>query len=364
MTGFPFAGFRGFAIASLLVLGTNASARPIYEFSAVASSAQQSPAIDTDDASMAQLCIELDRGHSAQAIARTLRWPLPKVQARIDALVAAQLLRREDSGAYTPMFVTVTAADAKRFHAIDPALVDTVAAAVERQQSQLQDRFMRALHVDADQARPLSLIALGDVLFDRWQVRNVRKEFLPGFPPARAGKEFYLLASEDESGPRAALGFYSHSEQRYGDTLVVTFGHARTADPFAAGTPQLATQRIESYLAFARGATPASPELRAAGLVRKGRPALAVVSQADYATLPAITDDFRDELLRLLMADRSKIHAAYEASRYAQRVSFQEFALWWYHFVYADVIDRLIKHGTIDVPEAGYATLTVRKSAP
>ena len=44
----------------------------------------------------------------------------------------------------------------------------------------------------------------GLVLFDRWQVRNVRKDFLPGYPPARSGKSFYLLASEDARGPTAS----------------------------------------------------------------------------------------------------------------------------------------------------------------
>jgi hypothetical protein len=343
-----------------LACAVGASARPIHEFSAVAPSAEQSPSIDMDDASNARLCIELDRGRSPQAIARLLHWSPANVQTHIDLLIAAQLLRRDDTGTYTPTFLTADRADAARFRAIDGALVERLAAAIRRRQPQLQERFMHALQIDAQQARTLSLFAFGDVPFDRWQVRNVRKEFLPGYPPARAGKGFYLLASGDESGPLAAFGFYSHAEQRHGDVLVATFGRARSADPFAAGNPRVADARLASYLAFVQGRTPASAQMRRAGLVRAGKPTLVVVSQVDYAALPAIADEFRDELLQLLMADRPKIEAAWKASRYAQRVSFQEFALWWYHFLYADVIDRLIQDGTIDVPDAGYATLIVR----
>jgi hypothetical protein len=335
-------------------------ARPIHEFSAVASSAEQSPSIDMDDASNARLSLELDRGRSPESIARVLHWSLANVHAHTDALMAAQLLRQDDHGTYAPTFLTADRADAARFHAIDEPLVTRLVAAIRRRQPQLQERFMQALHIDAQQARALSLFALGDVPFDRWQVRNVRKEFLPGYPPARAGKSFYLLASEDEAGPVAAFGFYSHAEQRHGDVLVATFGCVRNADPFGAGPARVLDARLAAYLAFVQGRAPASTPLRRAGLVRAGKPTLLVVSQRDYAALPAIADEFRDELLQLLMADRPKIETAWKASRYAHRVSFQEFALWWYHFLYADVIDALIRDGTIAVPDTGYATLVVR----
>jgi hypothetical protein len=98
-------------------------------------------------------------------------------------------------------------------------------------------------------------------------------------------------------------------------------------------------------LAFVRGTSPATTELRELGFVTGGQPAIAVVSQSAYAKLPEITSSFTVELLRLLNADRPKILAAYQASRYSPSVSFQEFALWWDHF--------------LTVPAVGYATMIV-----
>ena len=331
----------------------------VYELSAVAASSEQTPSIDLDDAVDARLAVELDEGRSVTDVGRRLDLQSATLRSRIDALVGAQLLRPERDGTYTATFPTVRRADAAMFRAIDTDLVDEVVRIVEQRQPSLQKEFADALHLDAEQAQSLSLVLLGDVLFDRWQVRNVRKDFLPGYPPARDGKSFYLLASEDARAPTASLGFYSHAEQRQGDVQVVAFGHARTLDPFAGMDAMPISSLLDTYLSLIRGRSLASAELRDLGFVRGGKPAIAVISPDAYASLPGIADRFSVDLLAALNAHRPKILAAYEHSRYAGRVSFQEFALWWYHFSYAAVIDRLVADGSIAVPAAGYAVLIV-----
>jgi len=331
----------------------------IYEFSAVAASSEQTPSIDLDDAVDARLAVELDEGRPIADAGRRLGLQRAELRSRVDAMVGAELLRPARDGIYTPTFPTIRRADAAMFRAIDTDLVDELVRLVEQRQPSLQKEFSETLHLDAQQTRALSLVLLGDVLFDRWQVRNVRKDFLPGYPPARGGKSFYLLASEDARGPTASLGFYSHTEQRYGDVQVVAFGNARTLDPFAGMGAMQISSLLDTYLGLTRGKSLASAELSDLGFVQNGKPAVAVISSDMYASLPGIADRFSVDLLAALNAHRAKIREAYEHSRYAGRVSFQEFALWWYHFFYAAVIDRLAGDGSIITPAAGYAVLIV-----
>lgn len=93
--------------------------------------------------------------------------------------------------------------------------------------------------------------------------------------------------------------------------------------------------------------------------MRAGKPVISVVSQSDYAKLPDITSSFSSDLLNLMNAYRPRIMAAYKASTYARNVSFQEYALWWYHFCDAAVVGHLSDDEVITVPDAGYATMIV-----
>lgn len=199
----------------------------------------------------------------------------------------------------------------------------------------------------------------GDVLFDRWQTGHVRKEFLLGYPPPRDGLQFYLTALEKVPGKIGSLGIYTHAEQRYGEMTLVTYDHTRILDPFTQEKTADVPGILGAYVAFASGTSAAAPDLEHLGFVRAGKPVVPVISQSDYAKLPDITNTFSSNLLSLMNADRPRIMAAYKASTYARNVSFQEYALWWYHFFDAAVVARLIDDGVITVPDVGYATMVV-----
>jgi hypothetical protein len=339
-------------------------ARTAFEFFVVSGSSSDTPSVLTgtselEDSRNIQICDALSKGDTPDRIANRLRLPASEVQMRIDMLVQAELLRRSDADSVKPTFPIVRRADAAWFTRIDLSLIDVTVRSIEARQAELRARFRDLLHLDASQERSLSLVLFGDILFDRWQTRHVRERFLQGYPPPRNGKLFYVAGLERVEGLIASLGIYTHSEPRYGDVTVVSYGHTQILDPFTGQVSDTIPRIIESYLAYVRGASRATPTLGRLGFVRAGRATVAVVSQSAYARLPEITGSFSDELLQLLNTDRQKIVAAYETSPYFPAVSFQEFALWWYHFFDAAVVDRLISDGVITVPPTGYATMIV-----
>lgn len=361
----------GVASAALLALLSSIAAgqaQPAFEFFVVSGSQNDVPSVlsgtsEREDSLNIEICDGLAKGEAPAAIANSINLPLSEVRSRIASLVQAGLLLAGAADSYTPAFPIIHRAEAGWFTDIDKPLIQATVAAIEARQRELRTHFHDVLHLQAAQEQALSLVLFGDVLFDRWQTRHVREGFLPGYPPARSGKVFYVAALEKVPGPIGSLGIYTHSEARYGEVAVITYGHIAVLDPFAGRPPESVPELIDSYLAFARGTSPATTELCELGFVTGGQPAIAVVSQNAYARLPEITSSFTEELLRLLNADRPKILAAYQASRYSPSVSFQEFALWWYHFFDAAVVERLIRDQLITVPAVGYATLIVIPAA-
>jgi hypothetical protein len=352
------------AAALALALPLFGQSQAAFEFSAVAVSNDDIPAVLTgtseqEDSLNIQICNELGKGVARGAVAHGLHLSPSELQSHIDAFVRAELLRADGAGSFTPAFPIIHRSDAAWFQGIDKPLVGATVRTIEARERELLARFQDILHLDAEQGRALSLMLFGDTLFDRWQTKNVRMNFVQGYPPTRNGKVFYLAALQRVPGSIGSLGMYTHSEALHGDAMIVTYGHARELDPSVKEKPEKVPHLIESYVAFVHGASGAAPELQAPGFVREGKPQVAVVTQSEYAKLPEIANSFAEELLRLLNADRPKIFKAYQSSRYARAVSFQEFALWWYHFFDAAVVDRLIKDGLIAVPAVGYATLIV-----
>jgi hypothetical protein len=351
-------------VALVFAFPLSSQTHPVFEFFVVSGSNNDVPPMidgttDLEDSLNIQICEELTKGHAAGVIAEQLHAPPPILQSHIDALLKAELLRRDAAGRYTATYPIIHREDAQWFAGIDKPLIGATVRSIEARQQELRARFREVLHLDVEPERALSLVLFGDVLFDRWQTGHVQKEFLQGYPPPRDGKMFYLAALEKVPGTIGSLGIYTHTEMTYGDVKVVAYGHTADLNPFELEKTENVSHLLQAYVGFVHGSSPPMRELKDIGFVKAGRPAVAVVTQSEYARLPEITSSFSDELLRLLNADRPKIIAAYQSSSYAGTVSFQEFALWWYHFYDAAVVGRLIQDGVIVVPPEGFATLIV-----
>lgn len=290
MMKFPLAGAFLLCAAAF---SAHAEPLPAYEFQAVAASREASPDVDLDDAKNAGLAAALAMGKTVD---------LPDAGKRIEAMTAAGLFVRQPDGSYKPAFPVIDRAAAKAFAAIDPGLAERMAKMVEAHAKEL-----RAAAPDLP-----ALFLFADIPFDRWQVRNVRSRFLGGYPPPRAGKEFYI--ADIESG---AAGFYSHGEQSFAKRTVVTFGPDSFEPP--------SEQQLSGYPTITRSA---------------------------YARLPALASSLTADLIALLEADRPVLEAAYRASPLSRTTSFREFGLWWYHFLYAQATARLIADKLIDQPAA------------
>lgn len=336
----------------------------MYDFQVVAASTKNTPSLDLDDGRFANVSLGIENGLTVTAMAAETNLSTAEVRKRVQALTAAGLLQCGVTCHAT--YPIINRQEGAWFAHLDDSVVDRVVEDVERDALGVRNRFAATLGLSDSQVSGLTLMYLSDVLFDRWQVRHIRTGFLGPPQPPRGGKIFYVAALERTPTEKtSALGLYAHQEQDYGPFTVVTFGNGLNDDPFGDAIPNVSERAalLSAYATLASGGSIMGTdldELNALHFVADQKPQIAIVNQDKYAELHSVTETFTPTLLREVNADRSLIFKAYASSGYAPYVTFQEFALWWYHFLIVDVTQRLIAERVIEVPKIGFTTIIVR----
>lgn len=163
----------------------------------------------------------------------------------------------------------------------------------------------------------MAFFLLSDVLLDNWQIRNVENKFLRAQRPLRHGKHYYAAFLENTSSNREAFGIYGNQSSR----TYSAYGNNRgNIDPSA---------------------------------IEKTLPTIPKINQSDNMKLKAIAESFAPALLEILETNRSYARDVFQKTGYADEIAFEEFYLWWYHFIYSRATDILAEQGALTIPENG-----------
>jgi hypothetical protein len=64
-------------------------------------------------------------------------------------------------------------------------------------------------------------------------------------------------------------------------------------------------------------------------------------------------EDYRPKLLNILNEQTDYSHMVYEKLGYSDEITFEEFFIFWYHFIYTDATNILAKNNKLIIPEEG-----------
>jgi hypothetical protein len=163
----------------------------------------------------------------------------------------------------------------------------------------------------------MSFFLLSDVLLDNWQIHNIESQFLKAQRPLRNGKNYFFAFLENLSSSREAFGIYGN--QPSGTYSV--YGNNRGSIDRAA-----INQKISSF---------------------------PMLSQDDNNRLHTIAGIFTPALLDILEENRNYANDVFRKTGYADEIRFEEFFIWWYHFIYSRATDILAEKGALTIPENG-----------
>ncbi len=170
------------------------------------------------------------------------------------------------------------------------------------------------------QTTPFEKVAfflLSDILLDSWQISNVENEYLAHERPLRNGKNYYCAYFQNLHPQRESFGIYGNA----GFNGFSVYGNNR--------------KHIDRNAAWEKFEQ------------------MAFITMDDNAIFEKMASFYRPILIEILKKNRSYAERAYAETRYAREVSFEEFFIWWYHFIYTRATDILAEKSCLTVPESG-----------
>ncbi|MFD2907407.1 hypothetical protein ACFSX9_01535 [Flavobacterium ardleyense] len=160
-----------------------------------------------------------------------------------------------------------------------------------------------------------SFLILSNVLLDSWQIDNVESEFLKApVRPLRNNKNYYYSIMVSNSKTES-FGIFGNQDEEVDKKLMNIYGNNRTHD---------ISKQQQNY-----------------------------INKSDNEKLVNLANEFKPILINILNEQKKYIRDIYIESKYSEKISFEEFFIWWYHFIYTDVTNKLSKKGYLTVPEDG-----------
>ena len=78
-----------------------------------------------------------------------------------------------------------------------------------------------------------------------------------------------------------------------------------------------------------------------------------VFKKKDNKILNNIANLLTDDLIALLEENKGIFKNNYQNSLYSKEITFEEYFIWWYHFFYSEVTEKLIAKDLIQSPTSG-----------
>ena len=178
----------------------------------------------------------------------------------------------------------------------------------------------------------LSFFYISDILLDMGQIGNVEKEFLRKERPLRNGKRYYLaILEKDTTKNTEPFGIYGNQGLKNDDTIYIgVYGNTRTKSNI--GWNDYENKNINYF------------------------------NKKDfdifYNQMPKV---FLPTLIDILEKNKPYFKNIYTELGYDKEITFNEFFIWWYHFIYSETTNILVKDEIIKEPNNGLFYYKIEK---
>lgn len=319
------------------------------------------------------IVLQLDAGRSREELPEVLDQDEGPVQEALDYLLSEEIVKEDPSGTLVPHAMVIRRADGERLYQVVEETAREVARVLREHRVRFDPVVARIRGLRRHSLDTIRFFLYSNVALDALQIRNVEAGLFGRPRTPRAGKHYFLSYQERVAPEREAFGIYGNHVNRLGPWVVGVYGNRRHRHPLACQALQDMMGRrgedetlrlLESYARWTRSPLeqldPTSREgLETLGLMEAGLPRALSFTRDDFQELEALAAASTEDLLAVLAASLEGFRQEYRSSRYASRVSFQEYYLWAYHFLYTRATDLLTPR-PFRVPETGTVPYLVR----
>ena len=161
-----------------------------------------------------------------------------------------------------------------------------------------------------------SFLILSNVLLDSWQIDNVEKYYLNKEKrPNRHGKNYYYSIMENTDKNRETFGIYGNQYEEINGKAISIYGN----------------NRLNISLKESKNE----------------------ISKLDNEIFIKIANDFKPKLIDILNSEDDYIRKIYKETGYQKEITFEEFFIWWYHFMYTQTTEIMNDNNMLIIPESG-----------
>jgi len=175
-----------------------------------------------------------------------------------------------------------------------------------------------------------SFLILSNVILDNWQIRNIEKLYLREDRPLRGGKRFYIAIMENSQNGKDPFGIYGNISRSVEKNLCCFYGN---------------NQKDLSPLDFAE-------------LPKKNN--VFMFSHNANEALSEVALIVRDDLTHFFQSIDEELKDYHAKSLWA-KLTYGEFFIWWYHFLYTQVTNDLAHSGHLLIPDNGMFPYIIKK---
>ncbi|PIB31421.1 hypothetical protein BFP78_12255 [Gaetbulibacter sp. 5U11] len=235
---------------------------------------------------------------------------------KIEHLLESKNWLHYENGKPKPSIFITTDQEGKKLFEYTTPISKEIVEKIENELSNIKQKFNQTEISKTQDFEKWSFLILSDVLLDSWQIDNVEKYFLKKEQrPERHGKNYYYSIMENVENNRETFGIYGNQyDEKDGKTFSI-YGNNRI------GITDISSKNY--------------------------------ISKADNQILNEIAQDFEPTILNVLNRNSDYISKVYKETGYENEISFEEFFIWWYHFIYTKATDIMNEKKMLIVPESG-----------
>ncbi len=268
------------------------------------------------------LLVSLYYGKSIEEIKKAIDWEDVRMQETTDLLIENNLLA-VTNGTYIPTVLVLPLKEGNalkiKAHSIANEISDSIVVVL--------DSF-KQLHNKMDISKQysfsdLSFFYLSDIVLDMGQISNVESLFLKKERPLRNGNNYYFsIMEKDTTKQEEAFGIYGNQGLVNNDSIYIgVYGNTRYQE---VDWDDYKNKEVHNF------------------------------SKNDYSILfNEFNKQFLPTLINILEKYNAEFLKLYKEYGYSGKISFEEFFIWYYHLIYTEATNELIKKEVIKKPESG-----------
>lgn len=294
-----------------------------------------------------------------------------KNNTQLSELLNEGLIKKVSANNYKLNFFSASPEDGKILYEKSRKPAKDIVSLIEKRIDQIKKKTSEHEALSKYSFEEVSFYVLSDVLLDDVQIDVVEKRFLKKERPLRGKSRYYLgMMARNKSSDTESFGIYGNQCVDHGKVANCLYGNRRysftgsrnfatiKASELKATFPEIEKtenkkvkgQLLLSYLK-ARKNKDANKlkRFQTVGLPKN----IVIFSMNEYKELGKIAQIIEDDLIQYFNKHKESLIQDWTNSRYVNESSFEEYFIWWYHFLYTEITNQLAQKGHLKVPKSG-----------